>query len=437
MSFGRGYNRYVLATLTLVYTLNFVDRGLIILLLQPIKEDLRLTDTQLGFLTGIAFGLFYATVGIPIARWADRGNRVTITALAIGLWGMTVMSCLVVSNFLQMVFARIAAAVGEAGCKPPTYSLVGDYFPGAAQRPRAMAIYWLANPLSALISLLAGGWLNELYGWRMTFFLMGVPALLVAAIVKLTIKEPRTDPAGARGPVRETPRIAAVLSALWQQPSSRHLSLAVILFYTMSYGLAPWYAAFLIRSHGMMINELGMWLGLIFGVAGIVGILSGGHVAGRWLASDERGQMSMIALTVAALLPGYVLFLLLPHRYQALGMLVPLAIAINFILGPTYALMQRLVPDEMRATALSVVMLFANLIGMGLGAQAVGLTSDALMQMLGQDSLRYAMLIISFVALWSAYHFWRAGRSVAADLARMKSPAPVTFAPHLPIQARP
>src|SRR6266852_4948977 len=154
---SNAYKRYVLGTLTLVYTLNFMDRGLIMLLLQPIKEDLHLSDTQLGFLTGIAFALFYATLGLPIARWADRGNRATITSVAIALWGVTVMLCLFVGNFVQLVFARVAAAVGESGCMPPTYSLVGDYFPTSAERTRAMSVYMLANPLSTLGSFVVGG----------------------------------------------------------------------------------------------------------------------------------------------------------------------------------------------------------------------------------------------------------------------------------------
>src|SRR5690348_3917058 len=132
--FTRAYRSYVLGILTLVYTLNYLDRGLIVLFLQPIKEDLRLSDSQLGLLTGIAFGLFYATLGVPIARWADRGNRVTLTSVAIGLWGVTVMLCVLVSNFAQLLLARVCAAVGEAGCMPPTYSLLGDYFPRPAER---------------------------------------------------------------------------------------------------------------------------------------------------------------------------------------------------------------------------------------------------------------------------------------------------------------
>jgi len=182
---------YLLSIVTLIYGLNYLDRGLIVLLLQPIKDDLRLSDTQLGFLTGIAFALFYATLGLPIARWADRGNRVTITSAAIGLWGVTVMSCVLVTNFVQLLLARVAAAVGEAGCMPPTYSLVGDYFPSPTQRARAMAVYWLGNPLAAVTSFIIGGRLNEAYGWRTTFFLMGLPGLAMAVIAKLTLIEPR------------------------------------------------------------------------------------------------------------------------------------------------------------------------------------------------------------------------------------------------------
>lgn len=414
--FSRNYRRYVLGTLTVVYTLNYLDRGLIILLLQPIKEDLRLSDTQLGFVTGIAFALFYATLGLPIARWADRGNRVTITSIAILLWGGTVMLCIFVTNFVQLVFARIAAAVGEAGCTPPTYSLVGDYFPGPEERPRAMAIYWLASPVALLISLTAGGWLNDRYGWRITFFVAGIPALLVAALVKMTIAEPRTQASPAQAPQRALPRMTDVLSSLWHQRSSRHLSIAYILLLTMALGVAPWYAAFMIRSHGMGTAELGIWLGLIFGFGGIAGIFLGGYVAGRWLAYDEPAQMRLSAVTIASLVPCFALFLLLPDKHHALLALIPLMIALGVFIGPTFALMQRLVPDEMRATTLAVVMLFANLIGMGVGPQVVGILSDLLLPVLGKDSLRYAMLAMSLVALWAGYHFWQVGRTVREDL---------------------
>jgi MFS family permease len=415
--YSNAYRRYVLGTLTSVYALNYLDRGLIALLLQPIKEDLHLSDTQLGFLTGIAFGLFYATLGLPIARWADRGNRVTISSIAIGLWGGTVMVCLLVTNFAQLVLARIAAAVGEAGCMPPTYSLVGDYFAKPAERTRAISIYMLAAPISSLVSFMAGGWLNERLGWRSTFFVMGMPGLLVAVLVKMTVAEPRAQSSGTQALVRPSQHVLRLLSTLWHQRSARHLIIAITLLFTMGAGLGPWYAAFMIRSHGMGTAELGIWFGLIFGISGIAGILFGGYAASRWFGEDERGQMRLCAVMLAAVVPCFVVFLLVSDKKQALIALFALLAVGSFATGPIFALIQRLVVDEVRATTLAVVMLLANLIGMGVGPQVVGILSDFLKPSSGIDSLRYAMLATSFVALWAAYHVWRVAYTVADDLA--------------------
>lgn len=405
----------------LVTMLNYLDRGLMILLLQPIKEDLLLSDTQLGFLTGIAFGLFYAVLGLPIARWSDRGDRVTITAIAIGLWGATVMSCVFVTNFIQLVCARVAAGIGESGSVPPTYSLVGDYFPQAAERARAMAVYMVAGPLSALFSFVLGGWLSERYGWRMTFVLMGIPALLIAALVKWTIVEPRRARARELPGARAAPGMREVFRTIWYRRSSRNLCMALVLLWTVGLGLSPWYATFLMRTHGMGTTELGMWLGLIFGASGAIGIIAGGFVAARWFSSDERGQMQLSAIMVSLLAPFYVLFLLLPQKQAALLSLAPLILISNLFVAPTLALMQRLVSDQMRATTLAIVMLLSNLIGMGLAPQLVGALSDVLAHIVGGESLRYAMLAVSFVGLWSAYHFWRVSQTVEEDLAQMRA----------------
>jgi MFS family permease len=404
--------------MTAVYTLNLVDRGLINLFLEPIKRDLRLSDTQLGFLTGMAFALFYAVAGLPIARWADRGNRASIASMAIGVWGLTVMVCLFVTSYAQLVFARIAAAVGEAGCKPPTYSLIGDYFPDAAERTRAMSIYWLGNPIATLIGFGVGGWLNEIYGWRTTFFLMGIPGLLLAIIVKLTIADPRGRTRTSQSNPTST---MSVLARLWRQRSSRHLCLALILLYTMGSGLNPWYAAFMMRSFGMGTAELGLWLGIVFCVGGIAGTLLGGSLSARFFASNERSQLRMSAVAVALFLPCLVAFVTLPRQSQALLALLPLIAAFSFFMGPTYALLQRLVPDDTRATVLAIVLLLVNLIGMGLGPQVVGFLSDELAPSFGADALRIAMLAVSAIALWSSYHFWRAGEAIREDLLSVRA----------------
>lgn len=415
---GPIYPAYVLASLTAVYSLNLVDRGLVALFLQPIKEDLRLSDTQLGMMTGIAFALFYATLGLPIARWADRGNRVTITAFSIGLWGLAMMTCTLIGNFAQMLAFRVAAAIGEAGCKPPSYSLLGDYFPGSESRTRAMSVYWLANPLSSLCAFVVGGWLSTYLGWRLTFAVMGLPALLLAILVKTTIREPRTlsdptTPAAASIPYR------AVMRTIWRVPSCRNVTIGFILLATQIYGLATWNGAFLIRSHGMAVSELGLWLGLISSLGGIVGTLLGGHLAVRFFGGDDRGQLRMSAIGIALTIPCYMLFTLVPDRTGALVALLMQVVLSSLYFGPVFALLQRLVPDEMRATSLAVVMLLYNLIGMGLGPQLVGLLSDALAPAFAGQSLRYALLIMSVIGLGTAWFFLRAGRTVRDDLAEM------------------
>jgi predicted MFS family arabinose efflux permease len=327
------------------------------------------------------------------------------------------MGYVFVTNYLQLVCARVAAAVGEAGCKPPTYTLVGDYFPEPADRTRALAIYVTASSIASLLSFAIGGWLTQRYGWRVAFFIMGIPGLVLALVVRCTVSEPRSHEGVAKSGKR-LPPMREVLVALWRLPALRHLTAALVLLYMIGQGLGPWYAAVMIRSHHMSTTELGLSLGLIFGLSGLTGVLAGGSIAARWFPNNERGQMRMSALTVSATVPFFLGFLLLPKSQYALASLVPLFVAFNVFLGPTYALMQRLVTSEMRATTLAVVMLLANLIGMGIGPQVVGILSDALTPKLGPDALRYAMLIMSLVAFWASYHFWCVGRTIKQDLTR-------------------
>ena len=399
------YRWYVLVLLTAVLTLNFLDRGLMILLLESIKADLRVSDTQLGFLTGIAFGSFYALAGLPIALKADRSNRVLVVAATISAWGVTLMALMAVRTFYQLVIGRVMAAIGEAGCLPATYSLVGDYFKTPTERTRAMGVYWLSSPLAALISLMVGGWLSKSFGWRTIFFFMGVPALFAALLVKCTVAEPRG--VTARGQPRHS--IGQVAMSLWRQVAARNLAAGIILLCATGAGLGPWYAAFLIRSHGMTTGNLGVALGLIFGVGGILGVLAGSYLATRY-SRGEASQMKLTAAAVTLLVPACAGFLLCPTAVTALCFLVPVTVLTNFFFGPAFSLMQRLVAEETRATTLALVMALANLIGMGLAPQTVGALSDLLRPVVGLNSLRYAMLGISLLGLWSAYHFYRVGQ---------------------------
>lgn len=428
---GVAYKRYVLVMLSLACMLSYLDSCLIALLLQSIKGDLGLSDTQLGVLTGIATGLFYATLGVPMSRLADRSNRSTITAIALGVWGLVVMAHVFVTSFVQLLTVRMAVAVGDAGVRPPTYSLLGDYFPEPAERAMAMAVYWSAGSVAALISYAAGGWLNDVYGWRTTLLLMSIPGFVIALLVKLTVVDPRSSLVRGSDAQAELLPLKHVWLVMWHRRSTRHLTLAMIAFQMMLVGLTPWFASFLIRSHGMTTGDLGIWLGVISGCGGLAGGLLGGYVAGRWFADDERAQLRLSAIMVACLAPCAALFLLLPQRSHALAALVPFMIMLSFFSGPTFALLQRLVEERMRATSLAIIMLLSTLIGVGLGPLIVGVVSDVLAPALGAESLRYSMLMASLVAFWSASHFWLAGRTVREDLRAMAESGQPGHAPAL------
>jgi predicted MFS family arabinose efflux permease len=419
---GGAYGWYSLVLVTLICTFSYLDRDLVVLLLEPMKNSLALTDTQLGSLTGIAFGLFYTILGLPIARWADTGNRLNIAALAVALWGATVLAYPWITGFSALMLLRMAAGVGEAGCLPPTYSLLADYFPSPQARIRAMTMFWLAGPIAALVSFGAGGPLSAVFGWRETFLLMGLPALVLAVLVKFTLREPRRlRESGSTSPA-SLAHVWATLKGLWLQRSSRRLATGIVLVFAMGQGLSPWYAAFLMRSHGMATADIGIWFAVIFGGGGLIGTLLGGYLARYLFPHNERQQMWLGAASVAMLFPSLLLFLLLPGKNQALAALVPVAWTGSLFLGPTFAILQRLAPQEISATVLSIVMLVANLLGMGVTPLLVGIASDALKPSLGPDSLRQVLAVLSFLALLAAYQLWQCGRTVMADLETPRPP---------------
>ena len=228
---------YALSILTLVYAFNFIDRQLLAILQESIKADLGLSDSQLGLLTGFAFALFYVTAGIPIARWADRSNRRNIVSLALFVWSfMTAISGLA-QNYLQLLLARVGVGVGEAGGSPPSHSMISDMFP-PAQRAGALGFYSTGVSIGILFGFLLGGWLNEFFGWRMAFLVVGAPGVLLALVVRFTVTEPRRGLSEARDLSQQSSSLSEVLALLWQQNSFRHLAFASSLYAFVGYGLS-------------------------------------------------------------------------------------------------------------------------------------------------------------------------------------------------------
>jgi MFS family permease len=264
----RGYRNYLLVLLLVILTFNLQDGLALGLVLQAIKVDLNLTDTQLGFLSGIAFALFYSVMGIPIARWADRGNRVAIIALTTAAWSVMVASCGLAANFVQLLLIRVGVAVGEAGCMPPAHSLIADYFP-RPERPRAVGLYLQGASLSVVMGYFLAGWLNQFYGWRVMFMALGSPGLLLAVLAWTTLREPRRGKSSARtASVRsepnarapEQPRAKEVCMTLLAIPTFRQLLFAFSLSYFFGFGILQWQPAFFVRSYGLTTGQVGTWL---------------------------------------------------------------------------------------------------------------------------------------------------------------------------------
>jgi len=408
------YRNYALAILAVILAFNTMDRLALGLLLQSIKLDLRLSDTQLGFLTGIAFALFYSAMGIPIARWADRGNRVTIIWLTTAMWSVFVALCGLAGSYRQLLAIRVGVAIGEAGCVPPAHSLIADYF-DRAERPRAVARYMLGGSLATVVGYFAGGLLNETYGWRDTFLILGLPGLALALLVRITLREPRLEEKIA-AERRDHPRIAAVCRTLWQSRTFRHLLICFSLLSFFGFGIGNWQPAFFVRSFGLSTRELGTWMALIWGIGGSLGTYCGGVLAARYAANDERLQL--LATVCLYLTFGLISALgyLSHHLYLSFAMLGTAAIGANMAAGPMLAMIQTLVAPRMRAMAIALVYLSANLFGMGLGPLAVGALSDSLRSWGGEESLRYALLAMCPGYWWAAWHLWRASRSVTRDV---------------------
>lgn len=419
----RRYKNQLLLILALVLAFNYVDRTVLGLTLQSIKADFSLSDTQLGFLTGISFALFYSVMGVPIARWADRGDRTRIIALTTVLWTIATILSGLTRTFWQLVLVRVCTAVGEAGCIPPAHSLIAETF-SRPERARAVSRYMLGAPLSGLFGYYLGGWLNELYGWRATFILLGLPGLVVAGLVVLVLREPRrqrtaTAPAPDTGstqapavPASPPPEFKQVCATLWRNRAFRHLLLCVSINYFFGYGLNFWQPAFFVRSYGLHTGELGTWFTLIFSVGGAIGTWFGGEWASSRARNNEQKQLNRTAVAYAGFGVISSLTYLAPNQYWAFALLAVGALGVTTAAGPMFSVIQTVVPENMRAVAVALIYFCANLIGMGFGPLAAGALSDALYPTFHEDSLRYTLLALSPGYLWCAWHLWRAARLV-------------------------
>lgn len=411
------YRWYVLSILTGLYTFNFIDRQILVILQEPIKRDMGLSDTQLGVLTGIAFAFIYVAAGIPIARMADKGNRRNIVTIALVIWsGMTALSGLA-QSFLHLVLARIGVALGEAGGSPPSHSMISDIFK-KEERATALSIYSTGINFGGLIGLLAGGWIAQYMDWRIAFFVVGIPGILYAVLLRLTVKEPPRGYAEKIVEVSEGPSMMEVAKVLLTRRSFRHMAVAAGLHAFIGYGAANFAPSFYVRTHGMEIGVVGTWLAAA-GIAGAGGTFLGGLLTDKMISRDSRWYLWVPALSTIVTLPVSMTIYHIPSATIALLLTFVTSLTFNMYLAPNLALAHSLVGLRMRAMSSAVLFFILNIIGLGLGPFVVGLISDYLEPSVGIHSIRWSLTIVVFTFnIWCVFHYMMASRTVREDLAQ-------------------
>jgi len=411
------YSWYVLAILTLVYTFNFVDRQIIAIVSPAIKDELGLSDSVLGLLKGLAFAVLYTLLGIPIAWAADRWNRVNIVSIALAIWSaFTAMSGLA-ANAIQLTLARIGVGIGEAGGSPPSHSIISDYFP-KEKRSTALSIYSLGIPFGQTLAFLAGGWVLENLGWRNAFFVVGIPGVALAIIMKLTVREPVRGAQDA-GKSMHTVSFKEGAATLLAIPSFWGLLVAATAASFTGYGVGLWAVDYYRRTFELAYQEITVPLGILNGTAYVLGTYLGGVLTDRFGKKNKGAYAFIPALGMLFTIPVGLFQLWAPTPFWAFFWAAPFLVGLGIYLGPTWALVQTLAPAHMRAFAVAFMFFILNLIALGLAPLWVGGLSDYFAADFGEvKGLQIAMstLVITSAIAVVAY-FWTA-KKLPADWAK-------------------
>lgn len=413
-----GGRNYVLVILTLIAAFNFVDRQILGVLLEPIKAEFGLSDTQLGLLTGIAFAGFYATLGIPIAALSDRHNRRNIIVICTAIFSTMTALCAGVMSYLQLFLARVGVGIGEAGTMPATQSILSDLFP-IEERPRAMGLLAAGGNIGLMMGLLIGGWVNEWFGWRVAFLVAAVPGFLLAFLVRRTIAEPvrRSLPSTDTQWVRETAKSIVDVGRI---KSVRRFVMGGTLYGLSAYGIHSWMTPYYMRYHDMTTGEAGTVSAVIVGFIGGFGAFAGGAFCARMSRRDLRWNGWVPGLAILISVPLLIGMLLTDNTWLAIGLFVLPGFLSSVYAGPTWAIIQELVPPGRRAVAASVYMLVYNLIGLGFGPLTVGVLSDFYVDFVGDQSLRWAMASVLLISFGGIAAYFMAAQSLNEDLARVR-----------------
>ena len=444
---GPRYRWFVLAILVVVYILNFMDRWIITILLQPIKEELHLADWELGLLNGFAFAILSSTAGLKLARMAERGNRVTILSVCIVAWSILTACCGLAGTFWQLLLARMGVGIGEAGGMPASHSLLADYFP-PDRRAIAHAIYGLGLPIGGLLGMVIGGILVDHSGWRSAFLVVGLPGILIALLVRLMLREPprgRYDPPALAD---ATPSFGAVARGIWQRPTSRHIVIGLTLAVLIGNSGTSFLAPYLLRRFDLSYTEVALLVGATNFVTAAISTVVAGIIADTLGRNDRRWYMWVPAIGIVLAIP---LNLAAYAQDDWIGLalfLAPAGLLVATYMAPSFATLHNLAQPRARATTSAIVALCMGLIGASIGPLLGGLTIDLLAEhyfaargLAGFASAcpgglapadasaaiaaacgpvlaratQMSLLAWAPLMLWPAIHFWIASRHIATE----------------------
>jgi MFS family permease len=424
----------MLTLLTIGFALNLLDRQIVNILGELIKRDLGLADWQLGALSGLAFALLYSTAAIPIARLADRSNRVKIVGVAIITWSVFTAACGAATSFIQLLLCRVGVGVGEAGGAPPSQSLIADSFP-PDRRSGALAVFALGAPIGASIGLIGGGLLAGLIGWRWTMVAAGLPGILIGALVLLTLRDHRTIRRDASG--ASEPSLRAALGQLLSQRAFVLMALGGALLSFVNYGSMAFAGSFYLRNHLSELTDfgalvglpplgvIGIGLGLLGASGGALGALAGGKLGDRFGTRDVRALTIIPAVGSVFCAAGYLVMFTLPGALWSLAMFGLASFFSNLWYGPGTLALQRLAGPKSKATALAVALFVNSAIGLSLGPLLIGIISDAFAPALGEgEALRVGILMGLSAGIISGFLYWLASRSITAEIARAEADTP-------------
>lgn len=411
---------YMLVLLTLINAFNYLDRTLFGLVLPLIKDDLGLSDTALGLASGLAFAVVYSTLGVPIARLADRTNRRNIIAIGLTVWSAATAMTGFVVNIWQIALTRILLGAGEASSIGPSNSLVCDLFSKAA-RPFAVSVLSTGAAISALFLIPLAGWISSVYGWRAVFIAAGAPGLLLALLLVLTTREPARRDVDAGAP---TPGFFESLRRLCRSRAFVMIAIGECFLAINVYGIATWISSFLVRVHGLDILEIGAILGPLRGVAGIAGALLGGFLAVRLSMRDGRWRLWLPAVATGVILPIQLAFLFTDSLNLALAGIFLVSMMFLVQQPPVFAVSLGIAPPHMRASVIALLMLFSNLTGQTFGPLMVGFLNDALAGLYGDQAIRYSLGVCAVAALGASLMLYLGARDPALRESQDSEAAP-------------